>query len=134
MIGGIDIVLEAPLGIPVFDMILRRIRHFWPEAVYQNADDEVNSYPIREHWESISCIQADEFFIYKNLEAAQSWDKAGAIQANHNTMIHVIIGKPSIHMPELQQITVVYDVPTPEIKNLLSDLKETFHNSIPAFA
>lgn len=127
MIGGIDMILEAPPGDYLVELILRRIRHFWPDARYQNADD-AEVYSVRDGWLSISGSQATEFFIYKNEKAAQSWDRYGAIAENRNTMIHFLVDKSSFN--DLQQITLVCDEETAEMRHLAKDLQENFLNSM----
>jgi hypothetical protein len=129
-IGGIDTILEAPPGVHVVELILRRIRHFWPDAYYQNADDANEVYSIHDDWVSISSSLAHEFFIYKDAATAQSWDRDGAVPENHNTMIHFMVGAWS-STDDLQQITVVCDEETTELRKLFEDMGESFRNSIP---
>ena len=33
----------------------------------------------------------DEIFVYRDAQAADVWDAAGAIPAVHNTMIHILV-------------------------------------------
>jgi hypothetical protein len=124
MIGGIDIILQAPPGIPLADLILGRLRSFWQSAVFQRAD-ETDQYPIGDPWVLIHGGASREFFVYKDGDAAAAWARQGAVRENSNTMLHFLIGPE--RLGELQEVTVVCDERTREIDQLIGDLQDTFH-------
>src|SRR5437879_5940925 len=92
MIGGTDVMLEVQAGVPVSDVIFRAVRRHWPAYVYQNADDETTPF-TRSPGAGLPKPTGREFFVYRDEQAALSWDEHGAIPENFNTMLHVILGK-----------------------------------------
>jgi len=124
MIGGIDIILQASPGMPLAELILGRLRSFWPSAVFQDAD-AADQYPIGDPSVLIHGGASREFFIYQDRNAAAVWARQGAVCENRNTMLHFLIGPET--MGELQEITVVCDERTKEIDQLIADLQDTFH-------
>jgi len=124
MIGGIDTVIQAPPGIPLADLLLGRLRSFWPSAVFQHADATAQ-FPIDDSWVLMHGGSAREFFVYKDRDAAEAWARHGTIPANSNTMLHFLVSPPA--MGELQEVTLVCDQRTKEIDQLIADLQDTFH-------
>jgi len=70
-IHGCDIVVEHVLAEKAtLENIVKIVKEWWPDLVTEN--DESG------------------FFIYKNNEAKESWDKCGWSEVNDKTMIYVI--------------------------------------------
>src|SRR4051794_17944298 len=91
IIGGSDILIEAPPDAPVVDFILSRVRLLWPDAWFQAAEeDECRS--IHHSSVYISGGKSREFFIYRDHAAVEAWAKKGATVANLETMLYFIIG------------------------------------------
>jgi hypothetical protein len=124
MIGGTDVVLEIGAGVQAADVILRAVRRHWPRCVYQNADDE--SAPFT-HYDGEWPPQAvdREFFVYRDEEAALSWDADGATPENDNAMLYVIVPEEPADRTTIPTLTVVCGEPSGEVKAILEDVKSS---------
>jgi hypothetical protein len=90
MIGGTDVVLWTRDAVPISDIIFRIVRRHWPEAVFENLEDEEGT--SRPVGPGLPQPSDPEYFIFRNTAAARSWDEHGAVPENHNTMLYVIEG------------------------------------------
>ena len=133
MIGGTDIVLHAPPGVPVVELILRRLRRWWPEGLFQDADS-AQRHPLSDRWVSLCGTMSTEFFIYCDRSSADTCDRLGVLPAETNRMLHFLIGQASDSGLGLQEVTVVCDRHTPEIDRLIKDLDQSFCVQRPLFA
>jgi hypothetical protein len=124
MIGGIDISFNVPGNNSTADLIVRQMRQFWPDGVFQDADS-ADTHGIFDPWVAIYGTNSREFFIYRDAESAQRWEDAGAVPENSNTMLHFLLGPPTDVNSESQQITVVCDNRTEEIMSVIRDLQVT---------
>jgi hypothetical protein len=124
MIGGIDISFNVPVNNPTADLIVRRMRQFWPEGVFQDANS-AETHGIFEPWVAIHGTNSREFFIYRDAEAAKKWNDAGAVPENSNTMLHFLLGPAPEVDSESQQVTVVCDKRTEDIMSVIRDLQNT---------
>jgi len=70
-IGGDDITFDDIQPDTIVKTI-QAIKRFWPDHIIEN-DGEI------------------EYFIYKDLDAYDSWEKFGATTENENSMIYVIV-------------------------------------------
>jgi hypothetical protein len=126
-IGGIDVLLHAPAGECLADMMLRACRELWgnSEPFFQDGEaTEVRS--LNDPWVWRVGTTSREFFVYRSRADADSWEAEGAIPGNANTMLHFLIGDPVPEDPRLVEVAVVFDKWTPEIRRLIGDLKTRF--------
>ncbi|HZK79430.1 MAG TPA: hypothetical protein VFC46_00145 [Humisphaera sp.] len=124
MIGGTDVVLEIGAGVRAADAILRAVRRHWPRCVYQNADDESAPFtPFEGDWPPQDVDR--EFFVYKDEEAARSWDADGATPENDNTMLYVIVPEKPADRTTVPTLTVVCGEPSGEVKAILDDIESS---------
>jgi hypothetical protein len=124
MIGGTDVVLEIGAGVRAADAILRAVRRHWPRCVYQNADDESAPFtPYEGHWPPQDVDR--EFFVYKDVEAARSWDADGATPEKDNTMLYVIVPEEPAARTTVPTLTVVCGEPCGEMKAILEDIESS---------
>jgi hypothetical protein len=63
----------------------------------------------------------DEFFVYRDAEAAEDWENEGATSANVNTMLHFLINKLD-KSAALREVTLVCDQLDEPMQHLLADL------------
>lgn len=107
-IGGIDHVLFAPAGISVADTILQVCRDLWADCIFQDADEAIG-HEIDEPWVWTHGTGSNEFFVYADRAAFESWNENGAVQQNSNTMLHFIIRPHTGPPPHLSEVTVIFD-------------------------
>src|SRR5262249_6183460 len=105
MIGGTDIICPVRSDIPIADVIFRTVRRYWPRYVFLNAEETGPFTP----WAGAGLPRPSgrEFFIYRDEEAARSWDEQGAVPENANTMLHVILPPERAPLPALAEVTLV---------------------------
>jgi hypothetical protein len=126
-IGGIDVLLQAPAGECIADMMLRACRQLWAESepCFQDGEaTEVHSF--KDPWVWRVGTSSREFFVYRSRADADSWEAEGAVPTNANTMLHFLIGEPLPDDPRLVEVAVVFDKWTPEVRQLLQDLNTRF--------
>jgi hypothetical protein len=121
-LGGVHVVLPAPAGECLGDIILRACRWHWPgeRCFFQDAEDEDHVYPLDDPWVWTTGAASKEFFIYKNEEAVKAWTD-GPTRSNANTMLHFLIGEP---------LAVVCDKITPDIRHLIDALRTSFSSLV----
>src|SRR5437660_1227082 len=108
MIGGTDIELTIRSDIPAADVVFRTVRRHWPNFVFQDADDETAPYAPNANG-SLPKVSGREFFVYRDKQAALSWDEYGAAAENFNTMLYVILGEEDPPGSNLRPLTLVCD-------------------------
>jgi hypothetical protein len=126
-IRGIDVLLHAPVGERIADMMLRACRELWAdsEPCFQDGDaTDVHSFS--DPWVWRVGTTSREFFVYRSRRDADSWATDGAVRANANTMFHFLIGDPVPNDPWSVQVAVVFDKWTPEVRHLIQDLENRF--------
>jgi hypothetical protein len=126
-IGGIDVLLYAPAGECIADMMLRACRELWAdgEPCFQAGDaTEIRS--LNDPWVWRVGTTSREFFVYRSRADADSWEAKGAVPANANTMLHFLIGDPVPDDSRLVEVAVVFDKWTPEVRRLIQDLETRF--------
>jgi hypothetical protein len=122
MIGGTDVILDVKPGVSAADVILRRVRRHWPACVYQDADDESEPFePLGEIWPPT--LKGNEFFLYRDEEAARSWDEFGATEENANLILHVLLPTGQAD-DDPHSVTIVCGEPVGEVKTLLAEVEE----------
>ena len=124
MIGGTDVELSIRADIPAADVILRTVRRHWPNFVLQDADDEATTD------RSLPKPSGPEFFIYRDKQAALSWDEHGASSENFNTMVYVILGTEEPPGSNLRPLTLVCDAVVGEMRELIEDLERGFEDLV----
>jgi hypothetical protein len=121
MIGGTDIVLKVRSDAPAADVILRTVRRHWPQCLYEDADDEaVPVYSADGTWPPQ--LKSREFFLYRDEEAARSWDEYGAASENDNLMLHVILPH-AVETSVQATLTLVCGEPVGEMGALIDDIR-----------
>ncbi|MBL8796870.1 MAG: hypothetical protein JNM56_23415 [Planctomycetia bacterium] len=131
-IGGID--LSFPLSRAAFRplTLLDAALDFWPQCQYQGAEDE-DARPVRDLLEHEAQLAAAEFFLYRDLDSVNAWDRDGSTPANDNTMIHILV-RDHPHDAQAVQLTVVVDAVTAEIVALIDALVVAATDAAPASA
>jgi hypothetical protein len=89
MIGGIYITVKVKAWWMAFDRLLRAAWVVWPDGVVESdTDPKVYSYveALKKPW-LVPC----ELFLYKDMEARQSWIDGGKTDLNTNYMLAVNI-------------------------------------------
>jgi hypothetical protein len=131
VIGGIDLVFELPADVPAAELILRRVEQFWPNALFQDVEED-KWLPVQNSEILVRRLKSQEFFLYRDRAAAESWAAEGAAPTNQNTMLHFLIRTHKKRGSAFQSITLVCDEKTPEIEQLLSDLKGSMSPITPS--
>lgn len=138
MIGGTDVVYLVPRGLPASDVIIGAVRQHWPDYIFVDADDP-NPPRARPDW-AIPSPAGSEFVIYRDAEAAQSWESQGATADNKNAMLYVVLGG-AVPNTDLRSVTIVFGelagalgVLERELRSALRDVQDTdmtAHGSAP---
>jgi hypothetical protein len=132
IVGGSDIILWAPPGVPVAALVLGRLQRLWPQSRFQDIDDETDR-DIHDPWVRIHGSRSREFFVYRDRGAVVAWERDGATTANLDTMLYFIIGDDPSGRDGLQEVTMVCGKKTRTIRQLIADLTKSFRSSrIPA--
>ncbi len=119
-IGGVDTVLKIPARIRAADVILRVCLRQWPEGILED-DSDGSAYPLAEAASRLPSRQEQEFFVYRDAEAAKEWESEGAASPNGNTMLHFLISSPA-EDAAFREVTVVCDRLDEPMQHLLSEL------------
>ena len=119
MIGRMDIICPVSTKIPAADVIFRTVRRHWPHSVFQNAEDVAPFVPDNGRWPPAP--PSREFFIYRDKQAARSWDKLGADLENVNTMLHVLLPETEGKAPT--SLTLVCDQLEGEMEAIVRDIQ-----------
>ena len=99
MISGNDIVIRTQSPLELAEETVKLIRFKWKQLLIENADSgDIIAFEFP-FFQSLP----NEFFVYENALAKQSWDDQGACSQNANTMFHVIV--------QARQVTLVVDDP-----------------------
>jgi hypothetical protein len=107
-IGGIDLPLVNVARARYEPRaILGAIAEFWPQGVYQDADDTA-FVPLSVLLEVGGDVGSEEFFVFPNEASAQDWTEHGATPANANTMLHVL-ARDDPQDADLVETTLVID-------------------------
>jgi hypothetical protein len=91
MIGGYDIIVDLVPQPGDAGVILDRMRGIWPGGYFQEADAGIYA-PIDTEG-LLTVVPHDEFFLYRDKEAFDSWERDGLTPTNGDTMIYVLLGK-----------------------------------------
>lgn len=103
MISGNDIIISTQSPQELAEETLKLIRFEWKQLLVENADSgDLIAFEFP-YFQSLP----NEFFVYENALAKQSWDEQGADSQNANTMFHVIV--------QDHQVTIVVDDPSSPI-------------------
>jgi hypothetical protein len=124
MIGGSDKVLWVDEVAPAAEIIVRAVRRHWPQYVFHNADDDHAMDPAQ--LSALPVPSGREFFLYRDMGAAQDWLQSGATDNNKNALVSVILGnrrKPALGQ---RSITLVGGDWTGELAALLADIQTAF--------
>jgi hypothetical protein len=124
-IGGVDTVLTIPAQVQAATVIVRVCLHHWPEGVLED-DHDGSVYPLVEAETHLPSRPEQEFFIYRDSEAAKDWESEAANSNNVNTMLHFLISRPD-QKTGLREVTVVCDRWDAPMRQLLADLTAQLH-------
>jgi hypothetical protein len=94
MIGGVEYQIPARAGESSVRVAVSVIQHKWPRAVFENGETGERYNDIRE----IPFEELREIFVYRDLDAADAWDRDGAVPEDANTMVHLIADEGLITM------------------------------------
>lgn len=119
-IGGIDKVLIIPAQVRATDVILRVCLQHWPEGILED-DCDGSIYPLAEAVSRLPSRPEQEFFVYRDAEAAKDWESEGATSTSVNTMLHFLITKPDKETG-FREVTVVCDQLDEPMQEVLSEL------------
>ncbi len=119
MIGGTDIVLEVNPGAPAAEAVFAIVRRYWPSCVFQDAEDESTPFAPPDIWPPQ--LSSREFFLYRDQQAALSWEEHGAAPENRNLMLHVILPEERRDAPAA--LTLVCDEVRGEMKRMIREIQ-----------
>jgi hypothetical protein len=119
-IGGVDTVLKIPARVRAAEVILRVCLRHWPEGVLED-DSDGSTYPLAEAASRLPSRKEQEFFVYRDAEAAKDWESEGAASSNSNAMLHFLISRPAKETA-LREVTVVCDRLDEAMQQVLSEL------------
>lgn len=126
--GGRDILIEAPPDVPIVDVILRWMRLHWPDAYFQDADQE-EYHPIDSPLVFLHGGLSREFFVFIDAGSVEAWHRDGAIIENANSMLHFLVDAPPRTKNSPHHVTLVCDEVSEAIERLAADLKKSFGES-----
>ena len=129
-IGGTDVVLMARPGVPVTEMILRRVQFLWPECVFEDANTG-GQHPIWSESVWLYGTGSKEFFVYRDEAAALAWDQDGGTEENLDTMLYFLVEKQPQSGRLAREVTIVCGHPSSDVVQLVEDLVKTFQCSPP---
>ena len=113
MISGDDIIIKTQFPQELAEETVKMIRLEWKQLLIENAD----SGDLIAFGSLFYQPLPNEFFVYKDALAKESWDDQGACSQNANTMFHIIL--------QDRQVTLVVDDPlSPACRNVIGTLKE----------
>ena len=120
-----DIVIEARPDAPVGELILSRVRRHWPGGWFQDAEED-QIYRLRDPRVVVAGGRSSEFYIYRDQEAYDAWQRDGATAENLDTMLYFILDDPASVGGDLQEVTLVCGERTDAIQQLIHDLTASF--------
>ena len=120
-----DQIIQAPPAAPVADLILGRIRRFWPEGLFQDAEED-EAHDLHSHRVAIHMGRCREFFVYRDGGSFAAWERDGATPENLETMLYFLIGKPINSEQGSREVTLVRGTLTELIWGLIRDLETNF--------
>ena len=125
-VGGIDILLYAPAGECIVDVLLRACKELWrgSEVCFQDGGStEVRS--LNDPWVWRVGTTSREFFVYRGSADADLWRAEGAVPANANTMFHFLIGD-AVADGRFLEVDLVVDKRTPAVRRFVQELRSSF--------
>jgi hypothetical protein len=109
-IGGYDIEIPVKGGVaPILKVCLPAIAQQWGRAVVQSGNGWLFGVGSLPH-------SGEEFFVFKDLEAFNSWVLLGADPSNRNLMVQLIVGADSLTL-------VVDDPDDPDMQTIISHIR-----------
>src|SRR5262245_20821461 len=114
-IGGVGVVLLAPAGERLGEIILTAFRRHWAQdpCFFQDAGDQGQIRPFEDPWVWKVETTSREFFVFPNEEAAKSWAE-GPTRENINQMLHFLIGDGKPENRGDVEVCLVCDKLTPK--------------------
>lgn len=127
IVGGNDVIIEAPPGTPMAALVLESVRRYWPESQFQDADAE-RHYSIHDDWVKRHARRSREFFIYRDPAAVESWARQGATAANLDKMLYFIMGDQPAGTETPWKMTLVCGRKTQRLQRFIEELSDTLRN------
>jgi hypothetical protein len=124
-LGGIDLILRAPRGVPIADVVLRTCRRRWPNCVFQG-EDEGGVHSVADPILWLDLTDSREFFVYRDRHAAERWDIQGYTPEDPNSMLYFIVADDEGSTARIRETTLVCGELTGEIRELVGELEEEF--------
>lgn len=121
MIGRTDVVLSAPPCASVGEIVVDVCRRYWPKAVFQDVDEE-QTHPLDGNAAWVHAASGNEFFVFRDAAAAESWERLGAVTENANTMLHFLI-RDHNGLSADRELTCVCDARTGEVEQIIDSIK-----------
>jgi hypothetical protein len=115
------IVRDATL---TWELCARAVLGLWPQAVFQDAHNA----EVFRNFASIPFHRMSEMMIYRDPDAFQSWEELGADESNRNTMVHVLLSKPS-GTPRQALVVVLDDASSVESVRILHALASVLQST-----
>lgn len=121
MIGRTDVVLSAPPCDSVGEILVAVCRRYWPKAVFQDVDEE-QTHPLDGNAAWVHAASGNEFFVFRDAAAAESWERLDAVTENANTMLHFLI-RDRAGLSADRELTCVCDARTGEVEQIIDSIK-----------
>jgi hypothetical protein len=119
-IGGVDTVLTIPAHVRAAEVILRVCLQHWPNGILED-DFDGKMHTLSEAESRLPTRPLQEFFVYRDTEAAEDWESEGATSTNVNTMLHFLISELD-KSAAYREVTLVCDQLDEPMQHLLADL------------
>jgi hypothetical protein len=94
MIGGVEYQIPSRAGESSVKVAVSAIQQKWPRAVFENGETGERYNDFRE----IPFEKLREIFVFRDLDAADAWDRDGAVPEVSNSMVHLIADEGLITM------------------------------------
>ena len=126
MLYGCDVLLLAPAGECIADVLLRACRQHWRgcPCVFEDAEGD-HTVPLTDSWVWKVGTASREFFVYRSQADADLWDDEGVQPPNPNTMFHFLIGD-TVANGRFVEVAFVFDKLTPALRQFIKELRSSF--------
>jgi hypothetical protein len=121
---GYDIILNAPGDVPVGEVVLKSCQRHWPRCVFlDDREDAVRTLDDPRVWRIGTA--SDEFFVYEDSDAADSWQRQGLTTDNAGQRLYVIVS-PHDTSARTVEVTLVSAQLTTSVQRIVDDLRHEF--------
>ena len=123
MMGGLDIQELGPVSREDVDLLLRRVRIQWPDAILETADG-ASTLSLGDALKEPMVIPC-EFFLYETHDAYEAWTRDGYTEEYRSSMVSVFV--------EADCIAFVVDAPDSQSHELVLQALEAIRTNRRAF-